>query len=133
MDGGDHEIEARKQLLVIIEASVGKDIALDTLEKVKILVLRIEGVDGRPLPQHVVRLKAPGVVGAFAVVADAHIRQAHLPGALRDGRKSGGAVAHVRMDVERPFHVGRLDEPGERARLGRLYLAHILPQLRRHK
>ena len=37
------------------------------------------------------------------------------------------------MDVERPFDVCRLDEPGELARLGRLYLAHILPQLRRHK
>src|SRR6476659_8034134 len=66
--GADDEVEAVEQRGVVIERSVGEDVALDTLEDPYVRACRIERVDLVMLRQHALARQPAGVERALRMV-----------------------------------------------------------------
>src|SRR4051794_26580076 len=79
VDAGDDEVEARQDLVGIVERAVAKNVGLDPFEDVELAaVTLVQPVDGLLLSGHFVDLKAAGIVSCLGMIGEPEISVAAL-------------------------------------------------------
>jgi len=63
-----NKIKMLQDVFVIVEVSMGQNIAFNAFEYTKILFTRIDGVDDLPLTTKVINLKSSRVICALTVI-----------------------------------------------------------------
>ena len=117
-----------------IHRAVGADVALDAGEQRDAFEPLVELSDRARMLERAMLVEPVGHRERLAVIGDGDVLQSPAARAARAivSTSARPSVA-VRVHVEVAAEIGTLDQPRQRSGLGRLDLAAVLPQFRRHE
>ena len=146
VDGGDDEIEAGQQVVVVVETAVGADLQLAAMQEPEAAGVRargqgpcrllrrkpgVEGGDDPPLQLHSVRLQAVRDPQALRVVGEHLVGMTATTSGLGHDLDGVDAIAPLGVTVQVALQVVEGDQGRQPARVPRLHLAGGLAQLGR--
>ena len=127
MDGHDHVVELRQNLVRKIERTIAQNVAFDPRKQAEAIELLVQLSNRRNLCAQLRLIDSVRLNRAPAVIGDAEILQAERLRGFRHFFERVVAVARDRVAVKRAPQIFLLDQFGERMLFGSLEFAGIFP------
>src|SRR6266511_2970833 len=132
VDAGDEHVEAVEEVVVVVERSLPVDIQLGAVQQLDVAQAPLQRADPGALVEHGLAAGA-AEQELLGVVGDRQEAVAALAGGGHHHLERGGRVGRqLRVAVEVAADVVDGDQARQRPRGGRLHLAAVLAQRRRH-